>query len=87
MKIMYSDGKRSNHVFMPFAKITDPENYDHKLPASVLRYFEDDTFRFYQRKNCLKTVLRLIRKQNYPVGTLVVVPSWYVGYADLVIII
>ena len=87
MKIMYSKGKRSDHTFMPFAKVTAPENYNSKLSVKILRFYGDNTFRFYRRKNCLKTILRLTRKQKYPVGTLVVVPNWYVGYADLVIII
>ena len=77
MQIVYGKGKKSKHGFMPFGDVVPP--------AYVWKRMHD--IRFYKRENTLKAVLRRIQKQNYEKGTTIYVPSWYVGYADLYVIV
>ena len=77
MQIVYRNGKKSKHGFMPFGHVVPP----------VYTWKRMHDIRFYKRKNTLKAVLRRIEKQNYEKGTTICVPSWYVGYADLYVIV
>ena len=78
MQIEFGKGKKSKHGFMPFGKVA---------PPGIPFYMSKETIRFRKRKNALKAVLRKIEKQNYEKGTTIYVPNWYIGYADLYVIV
>jgi len=86
MRIAYLKGRKSRHTFMAFGKVVTSEHAKN-IPVDKLKYYEDETLRFYKRYNSLKTILRRIRKQNYPKGTVITVFNWYAGYADVQIFI
>lgn len=93
MKIIYGKGKKSKHGFMPFAKVTYKEDLMYDI--SNARWYTDsegfvDDYKrlpVTKRMQTLKTILRKVRKMNYPKGTRIVIVSWFVGYADVMIIV
>lgn len=95
MQIIYLNGKRSTHAFMPFGRVALPETYEdfrnittnRKTLRWLLQCRYENTIRFCRRMNTLKSVLRRIEKQNYPAGTAVLVRNWYVGYSDIIVIV
>lgn len=84
MQIVFGKGKKSKHGFIPVGYIAQPET---DAPLYARDYMSEEIIRFYKRKNTLKAILRRIEKQNYEKGTTIFVPNWYVGYADLYIIV
>lgn len=89
MKLVYLKGKRADYGFMAFAKVVYPETveYLNEKNKKNLRYYVDENLRFYRREVSLKAALRRIRKQNYEKGTVVHLINWYVGNADILVII
>ena len=77
MRIVYGKGKRSNHGFMPVAEV-------YYTPSA---FVSDEYLRFHKRSNTLKAILRCVEKQKYASGTVLKVPNWRVGYADIYITI
>lgn len=74
MQITFGKGKQATHGFMPFADVYFPDQKETKL-------------RFYKRKNTVKAILRRVEKQKFPKGTVLKIPNWFVGYADLIVVI
>ena len=93
MKIIYRKGKRSKHGFMPSAKVTYKDDFRYDWPSArwyIDSEYETDNYRrlpVTKRMQTLKTILRKVKKMNYPEGTRIVVSSWFVGYASVMIIV
>lgn len=62
-------------------------SYGSDFPLRKRKYVREEVLRFTKRYNSLKAILRRIEKQNYEKGTIVFVPNWYVGYADITVIV
>lgn len=87
MHIVYLKGKRSKHSFMPYGNVSRPGSYGSDFPLRKRKYVREEALRFTKRYNSLKAILRRIEKQNYEKGTVIFVPNWYVGYADVAVIV
>lgn len=99
MKVIFTEGKRSKHNFMPFGDVYDPNDLnfseirelkpDLRPFSKRFRFFfhYSSTIRFYKHDNTIKSCCRRIKKMNYPKGTMVFIPNWYVGYSDVYVIV
>lgn len=94
MRVIWGKGRRSRHNFMGFAKVTYKEDPRYNIPYSKWKYIDSEgiveNYKHYKatrRKQSLRTILRRIRKMNYPEGTRLVFFNWYVGYADVYIVV
>lgn len=75
MKVSYSEGRRSRHGFMNFGRLEEGEEV----------YWGQLCIRSVRRMPSRKTIERRVAKMNLKKGSVITVPNWYVGYADLVI--
>lgn len=91
MRVIWGKGRRSRHSFMPIAKVTYKEDplYDFKSWYSDSEGVVEGYRRFCatRRTQSLRSILRRVRKMNYPKGTRIVISNWFVGYADVMIIV
>ena len=84
MQVVFGKGKKSKHGFMPFGNILPSGT---EVPLHIKKYMCEKRIRFCKWENTLKAILRKIKKQNYEKGTTIYVPSWYIGHADLYVIV
>ena len=93
MRVIWGKGRRLRHSFMPFAKVTYKEDPRYDRPYYI--WYSDSEgivegyrkFRPTRRMQSLRSILRRVRKMNYPEGTRIVLRNWYVGYANVMIIV
>lgn len=86
MKLVYIRGRKTNFNFMPFAKVVHPDTAK-DISIDQVRFYDDEHLRFTKHDVSFKSAMRIIRKQNYPKGTVVHLMNWYVGLADILVII
>ena len=85
MQIVYGKGKKSKSRFMSCGYILQS---DVDIPLFKKSWIDGDILDFGKRETTtLKTILRKIKQQNYEKGTVIRILNWYVGYAELYVIV
>lgn len=90
MTIKYGKGKKFKNGFMGICRITYPDDPLYENRGVMWWWYGDDClpFKASRRQQSLRSIIRRIRKANiWPDGTRFVFTSWYVGHADVMIII
>lgn len=98
MKIIFTEGHKAEYGFMGYGQVLRMENYNRarerypeiKPFSNKFRFrigLSTNEVYFHKYESSLKSICRKIKRMNLSKGTVIFVHNWYIGYANVYIIV